>query len=93
MQLTVSYPDDWADPVSNVKFAKEEYLLPAEDYWAAQGMQGDDLVRAIAAEYNAGRGNAMAGHNSGDLDLFTTDHYAARCLDHYHALQQGRSPF
>ena len=82
MQLTATYPENWADPYANILYAIEHFLKPAEAYWCGH-VQGEDLVRAIAAEYNAGRGNAILGHKAGNLDLYTTDHYAARALQAY----------
>jgi hypothetical protein len=93
MQLTSSFPSNWADPYTNVVYAVERFLLPAEAYWAGRGFTGDDLVRLIAAEYNAGRTAAEDGHAQGDCDLYTTDKYAARALSHYQALLAGQSPF
>jgi len=93
MQLTSSYPDNWDVPEANVRYAVREFLIPAETFWAAEGLEGDDLVRAIAAEYNAGRGGAEAGHEQGDIGKFTTDHYSDRCLQHYQLLEAGLSPF
>jgi hypothetical protein len=93
-QLTSSYPDDWADPYANALYAVQYFLAPAETYWAdTMGLQGTDLVRAIAAEFNAGRGGAMQGHEEGDVDKFTTNHYAARALAHYEALVAGQAPW
>jgi hypothetical protein len=86
-QLTSSYPDDWADPLANATYAVEHFLLPAETFWSNMGIQGDDLVRCIAADFNAGRQGALDGHAKGDVDLYTTDHYAARALANYLGLQ------
>ena len=84
-QLTSSWPSDWQDPTANITYAVEHYLLPALDYWKSS-LQGDDLVRAIAATYNAGLGAALAGHAQGNIDLYTTDDYAARALASYTAI-------
>lgn len=88
MQLTSSYPSDWPTPRSNIEFAVAQFLLPAYTAWKDK-LQGDDLVRAIAATYNAGFGNAQAGHDEGDLDKYTTNRYAERALAHYKALITG----
>lgn len=88
MQLTSSYPSTWQEPQANIGYAIDHFLLPAYAYWREE-LQGDDLVRAIAATYNAGLGNAQAGHAEGDVDRYTTNHYAARCLEHYHNLVKG----
>lgn len=82
MQLTSSWPADWADPGASIDYATTKFLIPARDYWAPT-LQGDDLVRAIAASYNAGIGGAQLGHDRGDVDLCTTDRYGARALAHY----------
>jgi hypothetical protein len=84
-QLTSSFPTDWADPYKNVLYAIDEFLKPAEVFWAAE-LQGDNLVRAIAAEYNAGRSDAIKGHAMGNLDLYTTNGYAAAVLSFYHTI-------
>lgn len=85
MQLTAEYPPNWADPYGNILYAIDNFLGPAESYWAPI-VQGDDLVRCIAAEYNAGRGAAIKGHEEGDVDAYTTAHYAQRALDTYKSL-------
>jgi hypothetical protein len=54
MQLTSSWPTDWAEPA-----------------------------------YNAGYGNAQAGHAEGDVDKYTTNRYATRALAHFTALSAG----
>ncbi len=86
-QLTSSFPSTWEDPLANADYAVVHFLYPAEVFWAEKGFQGDDLVRCIAAEFNAGRGGAEQGHAEGDVDKFTTNHYAARALAHYTALK------
>jgi hypothetical protein len=91
MQLTSSWPENWADPATNIEFAIVNFILPDWRYWD-QYLQGDGLVRAIAASYNAGLGNAIAGHEQGNLDLYTTDNYAARALANYYQLAAGTLP-
>ena len=49
-------------------------------------------MKAIAASYNAGLGNAIAGHANGNLDEYTTDNYGARALANYTSLTQGVIP-
>lgn len=90
-QLTSSFPLNWADPYENALYAVDEFLKPAERYWAHE-LQGDDLVRAIAAEFNAGRTQAIEGHERGNLDLYTTNNYAARALVTFHKLLDGIGP-
>ena len=89
MQLTSSWQDPWEDPFTNIDYAVEHFIVPAWTYWASQGLQGDDLVRAIAATYNAGLGNAIAGHRNGNVDEFTTNNYGARALVNYRNLRDG----
>lgn len=88
MQLTAEYPVDWANPYANILYAIDNYLAPAETYWAPI-VQGDDLVRCIAAEYNAGRGAAIKGHDEGNVDAYTTNNYAERALAAYQKLVTG----
>jgi hypothetical protein len=90
-QLTSSWPPHWEDPYVSALYAIDEFLEPAEMYWSNE-LQGNDLVRAIAAEYNAGRRQAIAGHEAGDIDRYTTNHYAARALTTYLALLNGEVP-
>jgi hypothetical protein len=94
-QLTSSWPSTWADPYSNAAYAiwHPGFLREAETYWSARGLQGEDLVRAVAASFNAGIGGAQAGHDAGDVDLRTTNRYGARALEHYQALVAGRAPW
>lgn len=97
MQLTSSFPTDWRDPNANALYAVEHFLLPAEWFWSNQyGLQGEELVRAIAAEYNAGRLGAEQGHAVSDVGLFTTFSdglsYADRALLHYQNLEKGEMP-
>jgi hypothetical protein len=96
-QLTSSFPANWRDPYENALYAVEHFLLPAESFWANQyGLQGEALVRAIGAEYNAGRLGAQQGHDLADIGLFTTFldglSYADRCLLHYQNLEKGAMP-
>lgn len=87
MQLTSSYPPDWADPRANIAFAIENFIAPEWASWVRDtGLQGENLVRAIAASYNAGYGAALAAHNAGDVDAATTNQYGARALANYRRL-------
>ena len=85
MQLTSSWPDDWQDPISNANWACVQYILPAAQFWTnpTYGFNGLVLVKCIAATYNAGIGGALAGHNNGNIDLYTTDSYGARVQEIY----------
>jgi hypothetical protein len=85
-QLTSSYPSDWAEPVPNTTYAIEHFLEPALTFWSGQGYEGDPLIKLVAAEFNSGRSNTVAGHEQGDCDLYTTHNYGARCVAGYHEL-------
>lgn len=96
-QATSYHPPGWQEPYVAALEAVRIWLYPAEEFWAGTfGMQGADLVRAVAAEYNAGRGNAEAGHRAGDVGIYTTFSdgvsYSDRCLGHYNRLQKGVTP-
>lgn len=87
-QLTSSWPDDWEDPYANARYAINNFLVPAMRQWRenAPEIMGDDLVRCIAATFNAGFGGAWRGHTKGDVDRFTTDNYGQRALVIYQSL-------
>jgi hypothetical protein len=91
LQLTSSWPEDWQDPTANIRYAIEQYIIPAWNYWRNY-VQGGDLVRGIAATYNSGLGGAEAGHAEGNFDLNTTNNYASRCFEAYHTLTEGGIP-
>lgn len=92
MQLTSSWPSDWNTPDGNIRYAITQYLVPAYEAWRGK-LQGSDLVRAIAATYNAGYGNALRGHEEyGNVDQFTTNGYGSRALANYVALVGGTVP-
>jgi hypothetical protein len=94
MQLTSAWPDDWQDPQANIRFAVEQFMTGSYAVWTSSpySLSGGDLVRAIAASYNAGYEQALAGHKAGDFDRYTTNQYAARALAHYQQLIQGVIP-
>jgi hypothetical protein len=79
---------DWnaitrTNPYDNTCFALRYFLIPAEEFWVANyAFQGNDLIRAIAAEYNAGRNLALAGHNAGNIGLYTTPENGVLYTDH-----------
>jgi soluble lytic murein transglycosylase-like protein len=91
MQLTSSYPSDWANPTANFTYAIEHFLIPAWSDWV-DTEEGDNLVRCVAATYNAGYGNAWAGHVEGSVDKYTTNNYGARALEAYTTLVGGGIP-
>ena len=76
-QLTSSYPENWDDPYSNACWAATYYIIPAAEYWVNQVTDPGALVKCIAATYNAGLGNAIAGHAQNNVDLYTTNNYGA----------------
>ena len=93
-QLTSWVPPDWEDPSRNAFYAVRDWLLPdAIRAFQELRVTGGDLVRVVAASFNAGWGNMMAGHRLGDVDTYTSDHYAARVLANYERLIAGQSPF
>ena len=97
-QLTASYPPNWQVPYANACYAVIQYLMPAIKYWnSTYGLLGDQLMRCVAAEYNAGRSNAEAGHNHGDVGMFTTkdadgNEYPDLVMKYYHQLAAGQKP-
>lgn len=90
-QLTSSWPAAWDDPDANARYAVQHFLYPALLQWRvnAPNVLGDDLVRAIAATFNAGFGLAWDGHKRGDVDLYTTDRYGQRALSYYRSLESS----
>ena len=54
------------------------------------------LIKCVAAEYNAGRANAQAGHKLGDVGKYTTHtagvSYSDRVLKYFHQLAGGQAP-
>lgn len=78
----------WAEikydnPFDNCLFALKWFLLPAETFWSEEeGMTGEALARCIAAEYNAGRNNALLGHQRGDVGLYTFHEEGVSYSDH-----------
>lgn len=93
-QLTSWFPQHWEDPQTNAIAAVRNWFVPDMLWWRDQipGVQGDDLVRCIAASFNAGRGGAWNGHIAGDVDKYTTDNYAAGVLQIYRNLLQKGTP-
>jgi hypothetical protein len=97
-QLTSSFPDDWTNPAVNATYALDAFLLGAVQYWNVHvGLTGTDLLRAIAAEFNAGRSGAEQGHVEGDVGNHTTHDangvsYPDNVLAHYTKLIVGEQP-
>ena len=93
-QLTSYVPPGWDNPATNARYAVIDWLVPdATRVFQELRLSGDNLVRAVAAAFNAGWGGMMSGHRLDDVDRFTTNHYAARVLANYHKLVAGQSPF
>jgi hypothetical protein len=96
MMLTSSWPTEWRLPYRNALYAIQHFLLPAEEFWARKGFEGETLLLAIAAEFNSGRGGALAGHQQGDIGKLTTFEggisYPDRAFIHYRNLLAGKMP-
>lgn len=90
-QLTASWPFNWDSAYVNACYAIDDYINPAETFWAEKE-QGDKLVLCMAAEFNAGRTLALKGYDLGDVGRFTTDNYAAAVLGFYQNLVTHGSP-
>ena len=91
-QLTSSYPSDWTDVNANSRYALEHFLVPSLDFFAGRGLTGVSLIRCIAAGFNSGNETAWENHLRGNVDLGTTDNYAAAVLNNYQRLISGESP-
>jgi hypothetical protein len=92
-QLTSSWPPDWANPTENAQYALDEFLLPALRYWHGLHLYtGDNLLRLVAATFNEGLGAAEKYHAEGNVDIGTTDNYAAAVLAIFHKLIAGQDP-
>src|SRR3972149_2829483 len=55
---------DWTDPYTNVRKGAE-ILSSNMDYFANQGLEGDEQVQAALAAYNHGPGNVWANIEAG----------------------------
>lgn len=87
MQLTSSWPSDWANPSSNIEYAIAHFIKPdLEQAVIDTGLQGDGLIRFVGAAYNSGYGAALRNHNLGDVDLGDTNRYGDRVLKHFNDL-------
>jgi hypothetical protein len=90
-QLTSSFPVNWANPVANAKYAVKNFLAPLIAQWLEKypGMNGEVLIKCVAASYNAGFEPAYAGHLEGNCDKYTTNNYGTRVLLSYQQLING----
>jgi hypothetical protein len=92
-QLTSTFPEGWDDEAINVRYALSNFLSPALHQFARRDLRGDDLVRLVAASFNAGESAAWEAHMAGNCDLATTGNdYAACVLETHKRLIQGLSP-
>jgi hypothetical protein len=93
-QLTSSWPNPgWDDIDTNIDWALVHYLIPAMTTFANEGLQGENLVRIIAAAFNEGIGAAWTYHKQGNVDLGTTGHdYASDVLAQYLRIVNGQRP-
>lgn len=82
-QLTASWPTNWMEPAANARYAMSNFIIPAGEYWQGRVDGSQALVKCIAATYNAGLGNAVAGHAQGDVDKFTSNGYGAAVAEYY----------
>lgn len=85
-QLTSSFPDNWEDPTENATYACTKFILPAAQFWTnpTYGFSGEVLVKCIAATYNAGIAGSLAGHDNGNVDMYTTNgNYGESVLGFY----------
>src|ERR1700676_3052262 len=89
-QLTSEVPLNWENPFVNAQVAVRDYLAKDLEHWHAKyGLEGEDLVRATAASFNAGWDQAEKWHLQGDVDLYTTHRYGVGVLVNYRALVAG----
>jgi hypothetical protein len=92
-QLTSFHPDNWQDPYVNAHFAIQDWLLPDAIYWFRHyEYTGNDLIRCVAASFNAGLNGALKGHAEGDVGKYTTDRYPDRALAVYEKLVATGKP-
>jgi len=93
MQLTSSWPDDWADPIPNVLYAIDEFVLPAIHYWhGLQRFAGDTLVLLVGATFNEGLSAAEKYHALGNVDAGTSNSYGHAILGFSQKLSAGLAP-
>ena len=95
-QLTSSWPassnpaDNWSNASANARYALAEFLQPAWLFWTSNTeLEGEYLVKVIAASFNAGLLAAWNAHLSGNVDAIDTDDYGARAVRHYLELVAG----
>ena len=89
-QLTSSYPSDWEDPTANAAYAVTNFLFPDMVIWTEEfGLSGDELIKCMAASYNAGLAGAEEGHAQNNVDLYTTDNYGQAVLNIYNNILTG----
>jgi hypothetical protein len=94
-QLTSSWPDNWHDPETNCAYAIKYFLQPAVTFWSdptGYNLSGLPMLRCVAAEFNCGRSNAIAGHKVGNVDLYTSGNYATAVEGYYLTLLNKGTP-
>ena len=92
-QLTSSFPEGWEDENINVRYALDYFLIPSLEQFGDRGLRGDNLVRLVAASFNAGDSAAWESYLAGNVDLATTGNdYAASVLANFHRLIKGLKP-
>ena len=92
-QLTSTFPEGWDDEAINVRYALSNFLIPALHQFARRALRGDDLIRLVAASFNAGERAAWEAHLAGDCDLATTgNNYSTCVLASFDRLIKGESP-
>jgi hypothetical protein len=94
-QLTSSWPGNWQDVAISAIYAIDVFLQPNLNsirIWAP-ALLGDELVKVLAASYNAGLTAAWNAHLAGNVDAATTNNYGAGVLAIYDSLVEiGRPP-
>jgi hypothetical protein len=92
-QLTSTFPEGWDDENINVRYALSNFLIPALHQFARRGLRGEDLIRLVAASFNAGESAAWEAHLAGNVDLATTGNDYSTCvLASYGRLVKGEDP-
>jgi hypothetical protein len=92
-QLTSSWPVDWLDIGTNIRYALTYFLVPSLHFFAGSGLRGDALIRMVAAAFNEGSQAATLDHLLGNVDIGTTGHdYASEVLSNFYKLTSGQAP-
>jgi hypothetical protein len=96
----IALPENWQDPLTNARYAVQYWFNDPDQggfpFWVAPPYNelGTNLIRCVAASYNAGRQGAIDGHDRGNVDMNTYGgNYAARVLANYLRLCAGQAPW